>query len=244
MSLRNVLFILLTSLSFIWVNCTQAATSAELDAALLAPAAHPTDPPNVEPLASIAPLTAQQTLENIKLAADTGRFIDSGFYRIDNLVDFFGAPYVIKPLTIPKDLNIQVISLDIPLGGDGSQPHNEASHPQFSGGKIYLTEMNHVQIAAHLILLANQSGAQSDRMDAELIQRLFGQPTSRTELAIPEQRKNDDSADANGAVNASQSNGHWVNYQTVSGSVFKNILFRIAEDGSVAELQIYTGIKQ
>jgi len=178
-----------------------------------------------------APMAPKQMLEKIKQAMGVTQFLDEKFYDDETLHTFFGEPYTFSPVLVPKELNITVIALDsvVPEDAEYKENSDELSKvvPVFKNGKIYLTALGNDQVIAHFVIAVN--GA----VDANLIQEVFGKPTSVTD----DQNADDD--DKTNPLGNSR-----LNYQTESGDIFKNVIFKTARDGAISEMQIYVGKKQ
>lgn len=179
-----------------------------------------------------APISAKNMLEKFKHAMDGTELLNAGFYADDNLNRFFGTPYFFKPLLVPKELNISVISFDSEAP-DGQNKHASSGASLFKSGKIYLSNLDSNQVIAHFVIEVNAASTPPDLIDVAMIQSVFGEPTSVND---------DKNADLQKKTNSLGNS--WLNYQDETGDIFKNILFKTDGDGRINEMQIYIGKKQ
>jgi hypothetical protein len=227
---RNVFLILTISLpNFIFMETSVAADTTE----------------NRIVSKNVTSIAPQKILENIKAAVEHDTFLNNDFYTLENLHDFFGEPYTIKPLLIPKELNIRVLSFDSAPSADDDQSKVASGQrkvlPVFNNGKIYLTDLSGNQVTAHFVIVVNVATVKPDLLDANLIQQVFGKPTSVTSAKPPASK--DDKPEQEVKATSPLGNSY-LNYQTEQGDIFRNILFKTAGDGAVIEVQIYVGKKQ
>ena len=192
----------------------------------------------------VIPIAPQKMLENIKAAVERGAYLNNDFYTPENLHDFFGDPYTFKPLIIPSELNIRVFSFDSVASPTVDQSKVTSIQrkvlPVFSGGKIYLTDLIGNQVIAHFVIEVNVAIAKPDFLNADLVQQVFGAPTSVTSVKSAASKDDQTTQEID---TSSPVGNRWLNYQTEKGDIFKNILFKSAADGAVTEMQIYVGKK-